>query len=102
MPVLSATENVAIPLLIKGVPRKQVLGRTLVDPRAVSREEIVRRETALRTAVSRLKLAQAGLVQALGHLVALYKALGGGWVVKPGAFETQSDRDDQRPNRPLS
>jgi len=42
--------------------------RALADPRAVSREEIVRRETASRTAGSRLKLAQAGLVQARAQL----------------------------------
>ena len=38
--------------------------RGLADPRAVSREEIVRRETAARAAGSRMKLAQASLVQA--------------------------------------
>jgi len=38
--------------------------RDLSDPRAVSREEIVRRETAARALGSRLKLAQALLVQA--------------------------------------
>ena len=42
--------------------------RSLTDPRAVSREEIVRRETAAHTAGSRLKLAQAGLVQARAQL----------------------------------
>lgn len=38
--------------------------RELSDPRAVSREEVVRREMAVRTAGSRLKLAQAAVVQA--------------------------------------
>lgn len=38
--------------------------RELSDPRAVSREEVVRRTMAARSAVSRLKLAQASLVQA--------------------------------------
>ncbi|HWI14748.1 MAG TPA: efflux RND transporter periplasmic adaptor subunit [Burkholderiales bacterium] len=38
--------------------------RELSDPRAVSREEIVRRETAARAAASRVRLAQATLAQA--------------------------------------
>jgi HlyD family secretion protein len=38
--------------------------RKLSDPRAVSREEVVRRETAARAVGSRMKLAQATLVQA--------------------------------------
>lgn len=38
--------------------------RNLSDPRAVSREEVVRRETTARATGSRLKLAQASLVQA--------------------------------------
>ena len=38
--------------------------RSLSDPRAVSREEIMRRETAARAVASRLKLAQASLLQA--------------------------------------
>jgi len=38
--------------------------RDLADPRAVSREEVVRRETAARAVGSRLKLAQAALLQA--------------------------------------
>jgi HlyD family secretion protein len=42
--------------------------RALEDPRAVSNEEIVRRETASRTAASRLLLAQAGLVHARAQL----------------------------------
>ena len=42
--------------------------RALTDPRAVSREEIVRRETASHAAASRLKIAQAGLVQARAQL----------------------------------
>jgi HlyD family secretion protein len=42
--------------------------RDLSDPRAVSREEIVRRETAARALGSRLKLAQASLEQAHAQL----------------------------------
>ena len=42
--------------------------RSLTDPRAVSREEIVRRETAKNAAASRLKITQAGLVQARAQL----------------------------------
>ena len=42
--------------------------RDLSDPRAVSREEVVRRETAARAAGSRLKLAHAALVQAGAQL----------------------------------
>jgi len=42
--------------------------RELTDPRAVSREEIVRRETLARAAASRLKLAQAALGQARAQL----------------------------------
>ena len=38
--------------------------RDISDARAVSREEVVRRETAARAVASRLKLAQAALVQA--------------------------------------
>ncbi|HSQ05483.1 MAG TPA: efflux RND transporter periplasmic adaptor subunit, partial [Burkholderiales bacterium] len=42
--------------------------RELSDPRAVSREEIVRRETLSRAAASRLKVAQAALAQARAQL----------------------------------
>lgn len=38
--------------------------RKLSDPRAVSKEEVMRRQTAVRSATSRLKLAQASLTQA--------------------------------------
>lgn len=38
--------------------------RNLSDPRAVSREEVMRRETAVRAVGSRLKLAQASLAEA--------------------------------------
>jgi HlyD family secretion protein len=41
--------------------------RDLSDPRAVSREEVVRRETAVRAVGARLKLAQASLEQARAH-----------------------------------
>ena len=42
--------------------------RALSDPRAISKEEIVRRETAASAAASRLKLAQASLAQARAQL----------------------------------
>ncbi len=42
--------------------------RSLTDPRAISKEEIVRRETAAHAAASRLKMAQAALAQARAQL----------------------------------
>jgi acid phosphatase family membrane protein YuiD len=42
--------------------------RALSDPRAISKEEIVRRETAANAAASRLKLAQASLAQARAQM----------------------------------